>query len=100
MQVAHQLLGGRTGVVLDEGIVWVTTPFNLADLFVPENLGVVALKCPKSIGAQGELVHLDSPLARLLPLVQSLPELLVSLVRILHQSQYQILRKLHYEPHS
>lgn len=85
--------------VLEEVVVGVASAGDLADLGVPCELGVVAVEGPEAVGTEGEAPHLLGLLAPLLHAVDVLPLLPIPLLRILHQPQHQILRKLHDETH-
>ena len=60
---------------------------------------VEAVEGPEAVGAQREVPRRLGALAPLLHLVDMLPPNLVALVRVLHQTEDQVLRKLHDETH-
>ena len=86
-------------MVLKEIIIRVPTTSNLANLRIPTKLSVVTLKSPETIRTNRQSPHLLNLLAPLVHLIYVLPRFPVSHLRILHQPQHQILRKLHYETH-
>jgi hypothetical protein len=83
----------------DEVVVGVPTAGGLADLGIPGELRVEAVEGPEAVGAQREAPRRLSALAPLLHLVDMLPPNLVALVRVLHQTEDQILREVHDETH-
>ena len=89
----------RARVAGDEVVVGVPTAGGLADLGIPGELRVEAVEGPEAVGAQREAPRRLSALAPLLHLVDMLPPNLVALVRVLHQTEDQILREVHDETH-
>ena len=83
----------------DEVVVGVAAPGGLADLGVPGELGVEAFEGPEAVGAEREAPRRLGALAPLLHPVDVLPPHLVALVRVLHQTEDQVLRELHDETH-
>jgi hypothetical protein len=97
----HGRLGRRRGARVegDEVVVRVPTTGSLADLRVPGELRVEAVEGPEAVGAQREAPRCLGALAPLLHLVDMLPPNLVALIRVLHQTENQVLCELHDETH-
>lgn len=85
--------------LLKQIIIRVPSARSLANLGIPEELGIVALECPEPLRPERIAPHLLSLLAPILYRIYVLSEFPVPLLRVLHHPQDQILSKFHYEAH-
>ncbi|RDX91624.1 hypothetical protein CR513_26372, partial [Mucuna pruriens] len=86
-------------VMLEDIIIGVPPPSDLANLGIPCKLRIVAFKCPKPIGSHRVAPHLLRLCAPVLHSINVFPKPPIPFLRIFHQLQYQVFREFHDESH-